>query len=195
MSLSKFNPRTFILLLIIVVTAVLRLAVQFTAGLSSLVVFTPIGAMALFGGTYFTGKVKPFVLPLLTLLVSDIILSYTVLAPFRSGILYSGWYWVYGTFALMSLTGKYIMKDISLKTSITALITVTLIHWIVSDFGVWIQGTMYPKTGTGFLLCLKAAIPYEFQFIAGTAVYGILMFGSFEWMKQRNVNLLTPKVV
>jgi hypothetical protein len=185
MSLTKFNPRTTVLLLIILVTAGLRLMINCSLQFNPLATFTPIAAMALFGGAYFTGDVKSFAFPLLTLFISDVILSYTVLAPYRSGLLYSGWYWVYGAFALMSITGKYMLKDINLKNGIAALLTVTLIHWIVSDFGVWLQGTLYPITGTGYVECLVAAIPYELRFVAGTAVYGLVMFGSFEWMQLR----------
>jgi hypothetical protein len=147
---SKFNPRTAILLLIISVAAAIRLLTNFTPELTPLAIFTPIGAMALFGGAYFTGKVTPFVFPLLTLFISDLILSFTTLSPYRSGLLYSGWYWVYGAFVLMTLTGKYLMKEITLKNSITALITVTLIHWIVTDFSVWLQGTHVPYDRSWF---------------------------------------------
>ncbi len=58
---SKFNPRTVILLLIISVAAAIRLLANFTPELTPIATFTPIGAMALFGGAYFTGKIKPFV--------------------------------------------------------------------------------------------------------------------------------------
>lgn len=194
MSLSRFNPRTTALLLIIIITAGLRLMINSSLQFNPLATFTPIAAMALFGGAYFRGAVKPFMFPLLALFISDVILSFTVLAPYRSGLLYSGWYWVYAAFALMSITGKYLLKNITLKNSMAALFTVTLIHWVISDFGVWLQGSMYPLTAIGYWECMAAAIPYELRFIAGTAVYGAIMFGSFEWMQLRYPQLKKSRI-
>ena len=87
MSLQKINPRTIVLLAIIIVVATLRLVALFTDHLGPLSNFTPIGTMALFGGAYFTGKVKPFIFPLLALFMSDVILSYTIFSQFRQGLL------------------------------------------------------------------------------------------------------------
>src|SRR3954469_1813162 len=109
MSLKKINPRTIILLAIICMAAILRLITYFTNHLGPISNFTPIGAMALFGGAYFTGKLKPFIFPLLSMFISDIILSFTIFSQFRSGLLYSGWYWTYSAFALMTLAGKIII--------------------------------------------------------------------------------------
>lgn len=184
-NLIKMNPRSAVVLLITVVIAGLRLAASYSPAISPLINFTPVGAMALFGGACFTGNVKPFAFPLLTLLISDVILSATVFAPYRDGLLYTGWYWTYIAFALMTLTGKWMVKEVNGKSIIGAMLVCVLIHWIVSDIGAWQMGTMYPKTFAGYLQCLVAAIPYEGRFLAGTALYGALMFGTLLLLQQR----------
>src|SRR5689334_22653390 len=135
MSLNQFNPRTAVLLLFIVVVAALRLAAF--SGWGPLTVFTPIGAMALFGGSYFRGYVKPLAFPLLTLFISDVILSFTILSqsPFRSGLLYVGWFWTYAAFALIAIAGKLIIKEVTIKNIAIATVVATLIHWLISDVG------------------------------------------------------------
>jgi hypothetical protein len=185
MSIPKFNPRNAVLLLFIVLVAALRLATNFSTQLGPLAVFTPLGAMALFGGAYFTGNVKPFALPLLTLFVSDVVLSFTVLAPYRSGLLYSGWYWTYGAFALMTIAGKLIIKDVTVKQVVLATITVTLIHWLVSDIGGCLNQPTAGAMFTVYLQRLVTAIPYELRFLAGTTVFSTVMFGGFEWMQKK----------
>lgn len=185
MSILKFNPRNAVLLLIILIVAILRLATNFTTELGPLAVFTPIGAMALFGGAYFNGYIKPFAFPLLTLFVSDVVLSFTVLSPFRSGLLYQGWYWTYAAFALMTIAGKLIIKDVTVKYIAIATITVVLIHWLVSDIGGCLQEKNTSAMLTVYGQRLITAIPYELKFLAATAVYGALMFGSFEWMQKK----------
>ena len=76
MPVPTFSPRNAVLLLIIVVIAALRLISFIDMG--PLTYFTPLGAMALFGGAYFNGHVKPYLFPLLTLFISDVVLSFTL---------------------------------------------------------------------------------------------------------------------
>ncbi len=185
MSLQKINPRTIILLITICVVAILRLITNFTDHLGPISNFTPIGAMALFGGAYFTGKVKPFIFPLFSLFISDVVLSFTVLSQFRSGLLYSGWYWTYGAFALITLAGKIIIKDATIKNIFLAVIVATIIHWLVSDIGGCLNEKSFEAGFTLYQQRLLTAIPYELRFIAGTLIYGTIMFGFFEWMKQK----------
>lgn len=189
MSLPKFNPRNTVLLLIIAIIGIMRVVFNFSSELSPLTNFSPIGAMALFGGAYFSQRGKAVGFPVLTLLVSDIILQQTVYSEYSSGLLYSGWYWVYGAFALMAITGRLLIKKVSASTVLLSAFVCTMIHWIVTDFGVWLGSPIYPQTAGGFGACLVAAIPFELNFIGGTLVYGTLMFGAFEWLQQRNKQL------
>ncbi|MBS1599712.1 MAG: hypothetical protein JST75_15915 [Bacteroidetes bacterium] len=195
MSIPKFNPRTIVLLLIILLVAALRLIGNFASDPGPLGVFTPIGAMALFGGAYFTGNVKPFVFPLLTLFVSDLVLSFTVLSSFRSGLLYSGWYWTYGAFALMTIAGKFIIKDVTVKNLAISVVTATLIHWLVSDIGECLQESNGSAMLSLYTQRLISAIPYEWKFLAGTAIYGAIMFGVFEWAQKKYPALSERRVI
>jgi hypothetical protein len=165
--------------------AAIRILTSFSEQLNPIALFTPIGAMALFGGAYFNGRLKPFAFPLLTLFASDLILSFTVYSSMRSGLLYSGWYWTYGAFALMSFAGKWIIKDVNVKSVLIACISITLIHWLISDIGPCIFETGNQPIIAFYLSRLITAIPYELKFLAGTLVYGAVMFGSFELMKKK----------
>lgn len=187
MSVLKINPRNAVLLLIIVAMAILRIA-SFS-GWGPLTVFTPIGAMALFGGAYFNGNVKPFAFPLLTLFISDVIVMLTFFADseYRTGILYSGWVWTYGAFALMAIAGKLIIRDINVKNIAIAVVVSTLIHWLVSDIGGCLAENKF--TFSVYTQRLITAIPYELRFLGGTAFYSALLFGLFEWLQTRYTSL------
>ena len=189
MSIPKFSPRTLVLLLIILIVAGLRLLADFVSDPGPLAVFTPIGAMALFGGAYFSGKIKPFAFPLLTLFVSDVVLSFTVYAPFRSGLLYTGWYWTYGAFALMTIAGKFIIKDVTVKNVVISVVTATLIHWLVSDIGGCLREPNANAMLSLYVQRLITAIPYEWKFLAGTAIYSGIMFGVFEFVQRKYPSL------
>lgn len=189
MSITKINPRNGIIILFVVVVAAFRVLINMNGKLHPLTNFSPIGAMALFSGSYFKDRKQAFALPLLTLLVSDIILSLTAYKEYSHGILYSGWYWVYGAFALMVLAGKLMLKKVTIKSVLMASIGITLIHWIVSDLGVWLHGSAYSKDIFGFWACLAAAIPFEKNFLFGSLLYSALMFGTFEWLQARIYSL------
>jgi len=191
MSIIKFNPRTAVLLLFIILTAAIRVVFNFNYEISPAANFSPLGAMALFGGAYFNRQWKAFAFPLLMLFISDLILQQTVFKNYGNGILYSGWYWVYSAFALMTLTGRWLLKNVTIKSFIVSTLICLAIHWIVTDIGVWHGSKIFSQNLKGFIDCLVIAIPYEWRFLTGTLVYGIVMFGVFEWMQQR-YSILKP---
>jgi hypothetical protein len=182
MSIPKFSPRNAVLFFVMLAVAILRL-ISYFYHVGPLTAFTPLGAMALFGGAYFSGNFKAIAFPLLTLFVSDLVLSFTIYDQFRDGgILYAGWYWIYLAFALMTLAGKLIIKHITVGRIAIAVVATTLIHWLVSDIGGCLN---QPNSMAIYLQRLATAIPYEWRFFLGTAIYSAIMFGFFELMQAR----------
>jgi hypothetical protein len=190
MSLNKINFRTVVLILMIVIVALGRVL---TAGrvLSPLANFTPIGAMALFGGCYFNDKWKAYLVPLGILLLSDVVLMQSVYKEHSNGFLYSGWGWIYASFALMVMIGNFI-KKVTIKSVLLAAVAAALTHWIVSDLGVWLAGGTDITTGQpytrdvhGLAMCYYLAIPYLKNMLIGNVLYGALLFGSFELLQKR----------
>ncbi|RZL20194.1 MAG: hypothetical protein EOO89_01010 [Pedobacter sp.] len=182
MSESIFNPRTLILLLIVALVTILRTVAPFSDNFGQIANFSAVGAITLFSGSYFKNTVQSFAIPLLTLLMTDIILSTTIYKEYSTGFLYEGWYWTYIAFALMVFVTRLISKKVNVLNFVIGTLAVVLIHWIVTDLGVW-YGSNYPQTLAGFWAVLVLAIPFELRFLYGTVAYGILMFGSFELLK------------
>lgn len=180
MSFIKFNPHSVLLLIFITAIAAVRVIINFDTQISPLANFSPVGAMALFGSAYFNKRWKAFSFPLLMLFLSDFILQQTVFKAYGNGILYGGWYWVYGAFALMTIAGRWLLKKITIKNFILSVFVCVFIHWIVSDIGVWYGSRIFLQNLAGYISCLAVAIPYELRFLTGTLVYGIILFGSFE---------------
>ncbi len=190
MSLKKINPRTALLILFIMLTGLLRVM---SAGklLSPIANFTPIGAMALFGGTYFTGKWKSYLFPLLTLFLSDMLMMQFFYTAHSNGLLYHGWYWTYGAFAIMVLIGQSV-KKVSFTNVVSAALAAALTHWIVTDFGVWLGGGSDISTGKaltrdwhGFVQCYVQAIPFLKNMLLGNIIYSGILYGGFEILQKR----------
>jgi hypothetical protein len=182
MSETKFNPRTLILLLIVALVTILRTIAPFSDNFNQIANFSAVGAITLFSGSYFKNTVQSFAIPLLTLLLTDIILATTIYKEYSNGFLYEGWYWTYLAFALMVLVTRLITKKVNVLNFVLGTLSVVLIHWIVTDLGVW-YGSNYPQTFAGFWTVLELAIPFELRFLYGTLAYGVLMFGAFELLK------------
>jgi len=187
---EKINPRFTVLALFMIAVAAMR--IPDSAQLTPWSNFTPIGAMGLFGGAYFSKNWKAVLFPLLTLFASDLIIQYFVLHG-KYGIMYSGWYWIYGIFIIITLMGKWLIKIITVKNVLVSATIAALTHWLLADFTVWVSGgidlrTMLPlsRDWAGLLQCYIQGFPFMLNFLAGTLVYSLMMFGSFEWMKSRN---------
>ena len=187
--MNKIEPRTIVLVLFIIIAASYRLLLADHAQLP-ITNFTPIGAMALFGGSYFYDRSKAFAFPLLSLWIGDIFLNrYWYFDEWV--ILYDGFGWVYGSFLGMVLIGRLI-KKVSVKNVVLSAVSAALLHWLVSDFGVWLAGGTDVTTGlpytrniVGLLKCYYLAIPYMQNVLIGNLVYGALFFGVFELLQKR----------
>jgi hypothetical protein len=177
---SIIKPRTGVLAAMILTASAWRLI--FSGDHTPMANFTPIGAMALFGGCYFSDKWKAYIVPLLTLWLTDLVLNsvyYHHFTPF-----YSGFYWVYGTFALMVMVGTFI-KKVNFGNVILASIVAALLHYVITDFGTWIDGRMYPLTKEGFIACYVAAIPFLKNMLVANLAFGGAMFAAFEWAQKK----------
>lgn len=155
--------------------------------------FTPVGALALFGGTYFSSRVKSYLFPLLLLFVSDLVLMSTAaFTEYKEGLLYAGWYWTYGSFIIMVLIAEVFKKKVTILSVIVGGVLAAVSHYLISDFGVWLGGGIdfttgqpYTKNWAGFISCYVAALPYLKNMILGNLFYGAILFGGFELAKSK----------
>ncbi|SFH25948.1 DUF6580 family putative transport protein [Pedobacter insulae] len=189
---NQVNYRTPILLLFMLLIVGLRVLAPLSADFKFIANFSGIGAVALFGGAYFKHKINAFLLPVLMLFISDLGLVLTMGIDYG---FYSGWYYTYIAFILMVLVGHLMIKKINVQRVLAASLVGVFIHWVVSDFGVWLGSTIYAQNIAGFWACLVAAIPFEKTFLYSTLGYSALMFGAFESLKAKYPELSKNNVV
>jgi hypothetical protein len=185
MSLQKINTRNIVLVLMILAAIALRFVSYEYKFLSN---FTPVGAIALFGGAYFTDKWKAYLVVLLTLFISDIGINY--LYTSKLVYWYSGSAWVYLTFAIMVFIGTLIKKKNVANVAMASLASVC-VHWLIIDLP-WMYGTYYPHTLAGYGQSLVAAIPFEKNMVLADIIYCAILFGGFE-LAQRKYTILRSK--
>lgn len=145
--------------------------------------FTAVGAMALFGGAYFSSKKQSLLIPLAALLLSDLVIG------FHSTMLF-----VYGAFLLTVLVG-WTLRDSRTATRVGTLSLVTSsVFFLISNFGVWISQGMYPMTGSGLMACYAAAIPFFGNQVLGDLFFSAVLFGGYELAKRYVPQFAVPAV-
>lgn len=142
--------------------------------------FTPIGAIALFAGTYITNKKQAFLFPIITLLISDILLQLVNGSGFYRDMVF-----VYGSFALVTAIGFILRGREQRQTIMVASLVSSILFFVITNFGTWLMYDMYPKTGFGLISCYIAGIPFFKGTIMGDLFYNIILFGSFALAKWR----------
>ena len=157
---SLINKKQFIIITFIVIAAVIRLFPHIPN-------VTPITAMALFSGVYFTDKKYAFIIPLLAMFLSDIFLGFSMITLF-----------VYAAFILVGYIG-IASKKMNIKTILIS----SLSFFIITNFGVWLIG--YPKTFNGLLECYTLAIPFFRNSLIGDFFFAGVMYYAFEFVSKR----------
>lgn len=178
MSSQKINTRNTVLILMIVAATAMRFVSYKFPVLSN---FTPVGAIALFGGAYFADKWKAYLVPLAALFISDIFINYLYTSKWV--LFYSGSEWMYLCFAIMVLIGTFI-KKVNVASVALASLAGVAVHWLIMDLP-WLYGTMYPHTLAGYGQSLVNALPFERNMVLGDIVFGALLFGGFELAKSK----------
>ena len=136
--------------------------------------FSPITAMAFFGGAHLPRR-QAFVIPVLSMVIGDIGLHFTLGYPLAT------WstLFVYASFALIVLLGQWFGKKKSSGRFFTSAAASSALFFVITNFGTWLTGGLYPMTPAGLVSCFIAAIPFLRNTIVGDAAWIGIFFGSF----------------
>jgi hypothetical protein len=159
--------------------------------------FAPIGGMALFGAAYYAKRYWAFIIPIVSMWISDLVLNNVVYGQYFDSFvwLYSGALFTYGAFALIALLGFWTLRKINMPVLLISAVGASVIFFVVSNFGVWWSSGMYPHTAGGLAACYVAGLPFFSNTFAGDVVYTAILFGVFEWSVRRFPKLAVSETV
>jgi len=161
------------------------MAIVLGAALSRLIPHPPnmtsVTAVALFGGAYFSDRRLAFLVPLVALFLSDMVLGF-----------YSHMVVVYSSFALIVCIGLWLYKRRTPLHIAAAALVSSVLFFMVTNFGVWALGSLYPKTVDGLTACYVAAIPFFENTLEGDLLYTAVLFGGFALLEMRYSALRVP---
>lgn len=146
--------------------SVMILAAAFTRLIPHPPNFTAVGAIALFGGAYFSEKKFAFIIPMLAMLLSDLIIG------FHNGMLS-----VYLSFVLIVGIGIVLSRNIKFKNVIAASLLSSVLFFAFTNFQMWIQSPLYTKSISGLITCYVAAIPFFQYSLIGDLFFVGTLFG------------------
>lgn len=137
--------------------------------------FTPIGAMALFGGTYIVNKRLAIMAPLFAMFLSDIVLELINGTGFHATMPF-----VYASFILVAMLGFLLRKRVQRQTIMVGSLVGSLIFFFVTNFGAWITSHgFYPLTLPSLMECYIAGIPFFKGTVIGDLFYNLVLFGGY----------------
>lgn len=145
--------------------------------------FSAISAISLFCGTYFSRRSMACVAVLFSVWLGDIFLNKIFMGHWV--LFYSGFYWQYGCYFLITLLGISLKGNIKPLRLASACLVSALLFFGISNFGVWYSGLLYPLTPDGLMACYVAAIPFFKNTLFSDLFFSMVLFGSFELIQIR----------
>lgn len=164
----NLSPNFYLVLIMIFAGAMMRLIPHWPN-------FTPITAIALFGGTFLKRKDLAFLVPVAAMLLSDLVIGF-----------HSTMFPVYITFIAIVAMGLVLKSRLTVVNTLTASLSASVVFYLVTNFASWTSGLMpYPMNVAGLMQAYIAGLPFFFNGILGDLFYTSVMFGAVYLVSRR----------
>ena len=148
---------------ILIVSSIIVLLSLSNIWLSEIPNFSPIAAMAVFGGPFLNEKKIGLLIPLGALFLSDLFIGFHGLVIFT-----------WGSVILIGLITIYFKS--SLITRISGALIGAFLFFLITNFGVWTLGS-YGYDIKGLITCYILAIPFFTNTIISTFLFSSIIEG------------------
>jgi hypothetical protein len=157
----ELTPKLYVVIVMIVTGAMMRLIPHWPN-------FTPIAAIALFGGTFVKRKDLAFLIPVAAMLLSDLIIGFhSTMLP------------VYLSFIAIVAFGLVLQRRLTVVNTLSASLAASVLFYLVTNFASWTSGLMpYPMNASGLIQSYIAGLPFLFNGVLGDLFYTSVLFGA-----------------
>lgn len=174
MKTIELSPKLYVILIMILAGAFMRLIPHWPN-------FTPIAAIALFGGTVIKRKEVAFLLPVAALLISDSIIGF-----------HSTMISVYLSFIAIVCFGLVLRRRFTVVNTLSASLSASFLFYLVTNFASWTSGFIpYPMNVTGLMQSYIAGLPFFLNGILGDLFFNSVIFGAAYLVTNRKVVYLS----
>jgi hypothetical protein len=172
----KLNLQLVAIFAVVIVAVVMRFVPHWPN-------FTPIAAIALFGGAHFRNRLAALAVPLAAMVLSDFVLGFSAVTM-----------WVYVSLAMIVGLGILIRRNRTPAVVLVSALSASIMFFLITNFGWWMSSSAYPKNFSGLMLCYGMAVPFFRYTLAGDLVYTTLFFGVYAFASQFAHTLRSGKV-
>lgn len=162
------NSRNLFILVLILIAAGIRLSGILPYN------FTPIAAIALFGGAMFQNRGLAFLAPLSILFLTDLVIG-----------LHDTMWAVYGSFLAIVLIGQLIRKNPTMLSAMGGALVGSVLFFLVTNAAVWFGSPFYSQDLSGLLNSYVLGLPFFRGTFAGDLLFTAVLFGSFKLAELR----------
>jgi hypothetical protein len=151
--------------------------------------FTAVGAVALFGAAHLERRSMAVLIPFAAMYLSDLLLNNLIYSAYFSHFTWQIEPGAYIGFALVLGIGMLLRNRVRPGTVFAAGVASSATFFLVSNFGSWLSGSLYPKTAAGLWMAYEAGLPFFWNTLAGDLFFSAALFGSYAWLQQRYPSL------
>jgi hypothetical protein len=134
--------------------------------------FTAVG-----GGLLFFGARRPLreaIVPVLAMMGTDVWLTMAFYHyPWHTSAYLVTWFW----YAAVVVLGRILLRQVTVTRVLAAPVIASTSFFLVSNYAVWVGGTMYPHTMGGLTACYVAGLPFYRNDVLSTLLVTGLAFG------------------
>lgn len=167
------NSRNLFILALIVLAAVLRVSGNLPYN------FTPVAAIALFGGAMLSNRALGFIAPLAIMLVSDIFIGF-----------HSSMFAVYAALIGIVLIGQVVRKNPTMLRAFGGAIAGAVLFFLVTNAASWLVLPQYTKDLSGLINSYVAGVPFFRGTLMGDLLFTAIFFGSYKLAEYRFPSLV-----
>ncbi|HMQ07705.1 MAG TPA: hypothetical protein PKC30_10430 [Saprospiraceae bacterium] len=154
--------------------------------------FTAVESIALFAGAYLSSRYLAFIIPILSVYITDLFLNNVIhrsFYPTDAGFIWFSNYMIYGAIALALIVfiGRFLKNKVQIKRVFIAALSGSLVFFVVSNFGVWIHSSSYTKDINGLILCYTLALPFFKNSLFSNLMFTAVLFSSYEYFRYRSL--------
>ena len=144
--------------------------------------FTATIALVIFTGYLIQNRLLSILIVLTSQVVSDLYLG-----------IYSSMIFVYAAYASIVLLSPIIMNKINTKSVVLSSIISPSIFFIISNFGVWLTGSIYTFNLSGLITCYIAGIPFFDESLISTVLFALTIFSIMKLIKKEGKEIIFIK--
>ena len=142
--------------------------------------FTATIALVMFTGYLIQNRLLSILIVLTSQVVSDLYLG-----------IYSSMIFVYAAYISIVLLSPIIMNKINTKSVIFSSIISPSIFFIISNFGVWLTGSMYTFNLSGLITCYVAGIPFFDESLISTILFALTIFSIMKLIRKEPKEIIS----